>query len=396
MTFPPKIVLGKYKLHEKISTDCDSFVYSATAAPRSRRRSKDQGHAPHQKDQTAESVVVKLAHPAVRRTQSQIKHELEMYKHLSGSAAIVKLLDHSRDCLVLERGISDLKTLIEKQPDRRFSLKTALMFGAEMLRNFRDVHDRGFIWRKLKPADILFMGWPKRCTYEASKPGRVGHDDWSMTSDDSSAGSPTVRPWPAQYVPPPPDFEAYINFKWGEDGAVFTQTLTYGFEVTTEKKEARVVGNHGAFCIIDLASGIVFIDKNRNHYDYAENSEHRNYYSEFASVTQHLKVQSSRRDDIESLLYLLVKLILGDLPWSHPPLLTGPYSRSITEKYILSCKLHFPSAETKAKLPPEIIEIIEKVQTLQFDERPDYEEYMELLKKCYDKEEFRIDGVFDF
>ena len=43
-----------------------------------------------------------------------------------------------------------------------------------------------------------------------------------------------------------------------------------------------------------LAAGILFIDKDRYHYDYAENSDHRNYYSEFASVTQHFKVQSSR------------------------------------------------------------------------------------------------------
>ena len=91
------------------------------------------GHATNEKDQTSEPVVVKIAHPAIRRTQSQIKHELEMYKHLSGSPAIVKLLDQSRDCLVLERGVADLKMLIEKQPDHRFSLKTALMFGAEMV-----------------------------------------------------------------------------------------------------------------------------------------------------------------------------------------------------------------------------------------------------------------------
>ncbi|KAJ3046351.1 hypothetical protein HK097_000946 [Rhizophlyctis rosea] len=180
------------------------------------------------------------------------------------------------------------------------------------------------------------MGWPKRCTYEARKPGRVG-DDWS------------------------------------------------GFEVGTEKKEARAVGNHGAFCIIDLASGIVFIDKYREHYDYAKNSEQRNYYSEFATVTQHLKVQT-QHDDIKS----------RDVPWSHQLLPVGRQSRPNTQKYILSCKLHFPSAETKAALISEITEVIEKGQDLHLDERPDFEEYMELLKRCYDREEFWVDRQFDF
>jgi serine/threonine protein kinase len=53
------------------------------------------------------------------------------------------------------------------------------------------------------------------------------------------------------------------------------------------------------------------------HIGYKENVIY-SYNSTFASINAHNNVQYSRRDDIESLLYMILYMRLGKLPWAKP------------------------------------------------------------------------------
>lgn len=51
------------------------------------------------------------------------------------------------------------------------------------------------------------------------------------------------------------------------------------------------------------------------HISYKENASYT-YNPIFASINSHNNIQASRRDDIESFLYVVTYLRLGKLPWA--------------------------------------------------------------------------------
>ena len=82
----------------------------------------------------------------------------------------------------------------------------------------------------------------------------------------------------------------------------------------------------------------------------------------------------SRRDDIESLGYILIYLLKGYLPWND----------SNEFNYIKEKKLSISSDDLCRGLPSGIKKFIEYSWQLGFDEKPDYYYLTNLLNKCYE------------
>ena len=97
----------------------------------------------------------------------------------------------------------------------------------------------------------------------------------------------------------------------------------------------------------------------------------------FASVYTHLGCEQSRRDDLESLAYILIYLGTGTLPWK------GLKAKGKDEKYskILSKKMNTKNDELLKGLPNEFIIFLQTVRDLQFEQKPDYEYLKQLLRK---------------
>lgn len=83
----------------------------------------------------------------------------------------------------------------------------------------------------------------------------------------------------------------------------------------------------------------------------------------FASINAHLGLGLSRRDDIESLAYVLIYLLQGTLPW------IGIQSR----KRILRQKQQISTGELCAGLPGGFRLILEHSRALEFNKIPDYD-----------------------
>ena len=97
----------------------------------------------------------------------------------------------------------------------------------------------------------------------------------------------------------------------------------------------------------------------------------------FASVYTHLGCEQSRRDDLESLAYILIYLGTGTLPWK------GLKTKGKDEKYskILSIKMNTKNDELLKGLPNEFMTFLQTVRDLQFEQKPDYEYLKQLLRK---------------
>ena len=101
----------------------------------------------------------------------------------------------------------------------------------------------------------------------------------------------------------------------------------------------------------------------------------------YASINTHLGIEQSRRDDIESLGYILVYFMKGKLPWQ------GLKAKNNEEKYskIADKKLEISLDTLCRGLPEEFKIFIQYARDLKFEEQPDYSYLRNLFKQICDK-----------
>ena len=156
-------------------------------------------------------------------------------------------------------------------------------------------------------------------------------------------------------------------------------------EVLHEKKylylnmmpENFVVGlDHESHLIkmIDFSNCRLFKSKNKNtHIPYSSNIKN-NANPLFSSTNSHLNVQLSRRVDLASMLYLLVYLHRGKLPWS---MIDKKMSQKEYSSAIHQIKSAVAPESLLKGLPLEYLEMFREIKSLKFYEKPDYD----LLRK---------------
>eukprot|EP01029_Cantina_marsupialis_P014948 TRINITY_DN3274_c1_g1_i2.p1 TRINITY_DN3274_c1_g1~~TRINITY_DN3274_c1_g1_i2.p1 ORF type:complete len:444 (+),score=49.68 TRINITY_DN3274_c1_g1_i2:224-1555(+) len=110
----------------------------------------------------------------------------------------------------------------------------------------------------------------------------------------------------------------------------------------------------------------------------------------YASINTHLGIETSRRDDLESIGYCLIYLANGRLPWQGLP------GRTKSEKYarIQESKTRTPISKLCEGLPDEFAEYLRYVRNLRFDETPDYTFMRNLFKHALDKQGNDVDREF--
>jgi casein kinase I family protein HRR25 len=112
----------------------------------------------------------------------------------------------------------------------------------------------------------------------------------------------------------------------------------------------------------------------------------------YASVNTHLGIEQSRRDDLESLGYILVYFCRGQLPWQ------GIRARTKKEKYdkIMEKKMTTPADALCRGLHQEFAIYLNYVRSLRFDDKPDYSYLRKLFRDLFVREGFQYDYVFDW
>ena len=114
----------------------------------------------------------------------------------------------------------------------------------------------------------------------------------------------------------------------------------------------------------------------------------------YVSVNSHLGLgmisaylEQSRRDDLESIGYILVFFLRGNLPWQDLEALND----AERFKKILESKLNTPIDELCKGFPPEFEQYLKYCRNLRFEEGPDYVWMKNLFRNLY----FRENQVFD-
>lgn len=114
----------------------------------------------------------------------------------------------------------------------------------------------------------------------------------------------------------------------------------------------------------------------------------------YASVSAHEGKELSRRDDIESLAYMLIHFMIGTLPWQFldPP----PETKEAKNLKIGQTKAEIKAEVLCAGLPACFSSILMSAYCLDFEEMPDYKMLHKFLKVTADRESINCDGIYDW
>ena len=143
--------------------------------------------------------------------------------------------------------------------------------------------------------------------------------------------------------------------------------------------------------IIDFGLAKMYRDAKGEHIPYRDGKPLTGT-ARYASINTHLGIEQSRRDDLESVGYVLVYFLGGELPWQ------GIKVKRFEEKYkkIMDKKIS-TSVESLCKgFPIEIQSFIEYTRQLKFDETPKYSYMKEILMSMAKKERIEFDYDYDW
>lgn len=131
--------------------------------------------------------------------------------------------------------------------------------------------------------------------------------------------------------------------------------------------------------------------RTHQHIPYKEN-KNLTGTARYASVNAHLGLEQSRRDDLESVGYVLLYLLVGSLPWQ------GLKANTKHEKYqrIMDKKMSTSVDTLTRGLPAEFSKYFAYVKALKFDDRPDYTYLRQLFQEISVREGFDQSGPFEW
>ncbi|KAG8439263.1 hypothetical protein GDO86_005472 [Hymenochirus boettgeri] len=261
-----------------------------------------------------EEVAVKLESQKARHPQ--LLYESKLYKILQGGVGIphIRWYGQEKDYNVLVMdllgpSLEDLFNFCS----RRFTMKTVLMLADQMISRIEYVHTKNFIHRDIKPDNFL-MGIGRHCNKCLESP--VGKRKRSMTVSTSQD----------------PSFSG------------LNQLFLIDFGLAKKYRDNRT----------------------RQHIPYRED-KNLTGTARYASINAHLGIEQSRRDDMESLGYVLMYFNRTSLPWQG---LKG--------------------------FPAEFAMYLNYCRGLRFEEAPDYMYLRQLFRILFRTLNHQYDYTFDW
>ncbi|CAH9085677.1 unnamed protein product [Cuscuta epithymum] len=144
--------------------------------------------------------------------------------------------------------------------------------------------------------------------------------------------------------------------------------------------------------IIDFGLAKKYRDStNHQHIPYREN-KNLTGTARYASTNTHLGIEQSRRDDLESLGFVLMYFLRGSLPWQ------GLKAGNKKQKYDkISEKKVSTSIEALCRsYPAEFASYFHYCRSLRFEDTPDYSYLKRIFRELFIREGFQFDYVFDW
>jgi len=103
-------------------------------------------------------------------------------------------------------------------------------------------------------------------------------------------------------------------------------------------------------------------------------------------------IEQSRRDDIESIGYVIMYLLRGILPWQN----MNAKDTKTKYKMIMEKKIATPAEVLCQGFPSELASFITYSRNLKFEEEPDYAYLFGLIKSALKGKNIEMDYMYDW
>ncbi|CAF0721986.1 unnamed protein product [Didymodactylos carnosus] len=144
--------------------------------------------------------------------------------------------------------------------------------------------------------------------------------------------------------------------------------------------------------VIDFGLAKKFYDnRSRKHIPYKEGKSLTGT-PRYVSISTHLGIEQSRRDDMEALAYVFIYFNCGQLPWQ------GIKALNKRQKYERICesKMSTPITVLCAGFPPEFAMYLSYCRRLKYTDEPDYTYLRQIFRNLYYRLNYIHDSIFDW
>lgn len=150
--------------------------------------------------------------------------------------------------------------------------------------------------------------------------------------------------------------------------------------------------NNNEIYLIDFGLSKKYRESNNSNHYILKKSKKLTGTARFASVNAMEGITQSRRDDLESLGYVLIYFLKGKLPWQNIMI------KNKEERYnkIKEIKKNIKYNELCKECPNEFMEYIKYIKSLQYEEEPNYNFLKDLFKNALGKSGFQFDYFYDW
>jgi serine/threonine protein kinase len=148
--------------------------------------------------------------------------------------------------------------------------------------------------------------------------------------------------------------------------------------------------NKNTLYLIDFGLAKVYIKKGKHVKQ--ENNRNLTGTARYVSINIHNGILPSRRDDIESIGYILLYLLNGELPWQG----LKSNTREEKQKLIGNVKREIKLWDIYSDfIPGEIFLFINYCRKLRFEEIPDYQYLKDILNNLYKHKKYKYDNKYE-
>ncbi|CAD8168015.1 unnamed protein product [Paramecium pentaurelia] len=142
--------------------------------------------------------------------------------------------------------------------------------------------------------------------------------------------------------------------------------------------------------LIDFGISKIYRDSNGKHISFKDQKSFLGT-TRYASIAAHLGHELGRKDDLESLMYILLYFLRGQLPWQNMVNVTDDERTKKVGEMKLSMEREVFKDQSN-----EIQRIFDYIRKLQFKQEPNYKMIVQEFKRAAGSSNITIDGNFDW
>jgi len=281
-------------------------------------------------------VAVKIINneTSIESINKEIKSSKQLEKVLGFSIIYYSCIQEKKK-IIIESLLGPSLDKLLKYCGMKFPLKTVCAIGKQMVQRLENIHEKGILHRDLKPN----------------------------------------------------------NFTWGNYNSSYNKISNYDNLSNTVDYSNECKLDINTIFLIDFGLSCSFLENNNKHYKIRMGQSFVGTLR-YASISSHKGIRQGRKDDLESMLYILIYFLKGRLPWQD----VKAKQKEERHNLIYKIKSNISVDDLCKDLPNEFSDLLKYVKCLEFDEKPYYCKFYAFFHNLIEKisQELNLEDNFTY